>query len=231
MTANFNTNMHASGRIQNIVGLFAYNCVVPRQGDRTAAGHAGFSINSSYAHMTPIPTEDARRCWALIPQATKDQPGDVDTTKALWRLALNAAESPTQGMRDALRAANEPAPEGVTFYIAPGSPLFDGPILSNKFISYLYLNMDVGHRVKWYDLTGREQYEWYENWVNSGRAYVRMEAETLGLRGTDLARIPDLPALETVMPRTPSLAGRRPPTHPVSADNWRDTANRVLDMD
>jgi len=46
----------------------------------------------------------------------------------------------------------------VTFYWSPGRPIFKGKkTQGSQFILFLYLNMDEGHRVLWFDLCGRKQ--------------------------------------------------------------------------
>ena len=70
--------------------------------------------------------------------------------------------------------------------------------------------MDTGHRVKWYNMTGREQWEWYDAWVDQDQTHLRVESETRGLIGTDPGRILTIQALNMAMDRSPSLAGRRP---------------------
>lgn len=46
----------------------------------------------------------------------------------------------------------------VTFYQSSPGLIITGKDWIPKFISFLYLNMDHPHCVKWYNLTGLEQY-------------------------------------------------------------------------
>ena len=97
----------------------------------------------------------------LIPQATQDAPQTADKAKAISILCTHA-DRPTPAACSLLLPQGAAKVEPFIQFIAPGSPLFVGKIYGNKFISFLWFNMDAGHRVKWYDLTGREQWEWYE---------------------------------------------------------------------
>ena len=79
--------------------------------------------------------------------------------------------------------------QNITCYMSPGLPIFTNAGDSNKFISFVFVNMDGPHRVQWGELTGREQFEWYAAWERADRTYTRVVNETGGLCGTDLASI------------------------------------------
>ena len=85
--------------------------------------------------------------------------------------------------------------------------------------------MDPRHRVQWPDLTGREQYEWFECWERAGRTHLRMANATRGLRGTDLDRLTTVHNVQAAMANSPSLATRRPAQHRINEDDWANAAN------
>lgn len=90
--------------------------------------------------------------------------------------------------------------------------------------------MDDVAREKWYNLTGREQYEWYRAWERANRTHLRAGAETKGLRGTDLSRITTQAELNTAMTFSPSLSRRERPTgHLVTQHDWDEVRNRLFD--
>ena len=224
-TMNFDSAIHVSQQVQVIVGLRSASCDVPRQGDRTAVGQTGYDTMSSRSHMTPFTENEATIIWRMIPAATRTAPGNAEEAAALYKLARNAARGPPEEVTDMLPNGRLPTyPD--TFYISPGSPLFTGKIVSNKFISFLFRNMDNGHRVLWYDLTGREQFEWYTCWTLVDRTWLRMEVETRGLRGTDLNRITNAAALQAAMVTSPTLRNRQPAHHPVA--DWNGVARNLV---
>lgn len=228
MAQAFNKREHATTAIQHSVGLGSANCNTPRKGDRTMEGDSGYSVNTSYAHMDPFKKHEAVRLWEALPDAIKDNPGSPEMAKVLGKTAMIAGEAVTPGIRAAIGHGGEPEPDDVTIYIAPGGPLFKGIGASNKFISFLFLNMDPEHRVKWYDLTGREQYEWYQCWLANAQTHQAMPATTVGLRGTDLDRITTVPELEAALVHTPTLKDRRPAGHAVTDVEWADSVRHTL---
>ena len=123
--------------------------------------------------MAPLSTAAARIIFDAIPPATLNNPPDVATATAYAQLAQNAGRPITPGCAALL-------PDGATelqsrrALLSPGGILFRGRLDSNKFISFLWLNMDPGYRIQWPDLTGREQYEWFDCWERAGRTHLRM---------------------------------------------------------
>ena len=108
-------------------------------------------------------------------------------------------------------------------------------ILSKKdaaaFGTFVYNNQDAP-RTKWPHMTGEEQWEWFRVWRDiCQRTHERREAETRGLRGTNLiARVPDEATLEEVLPTSPSLKRRRRPEgHPIAADAWANKLHAFAD--
>ena len=145
-------------------------------------------------------------------------------------LAIQANLAIPDGCRDPNHDGDED-PLGITFVLSPGSPLFNNRRQSAKFIAFLYANQDGGHQVSWSEMTGREQYEWFEAWERSGRSHARMEQETRGLRGTDIfTRITTRQELDAALGVSPSLSRRAPDAqanHQVAANEW-DEAVRTI---
>ena len=79
--------------------------------------------------------------------------------------------------------------------------------------------MDPGHEVKWYNMTGLEQYEWFRKYCEGGKTDAWL-ANTVGLRGTDLSRLDTQASLNAAMAYSPSLSRRRPANHAIAAGNW-----------
>jgi len=211
---------------QTAIGLMEPNCPVPRTGERTRVGAHGVNIVSCSSHAQPLSQPDALRLWGLIPQAEKDHPQSPEHAQSLSLLAQMAGRNTPDGCADLL--PNDMAQvENVTFYHTLGSPLFKVRQTALRFISFVYYNTDQGHRVLWQEMTGQEQYEWYNAFVAAGETYLRHEQATNGLRGTNMDRIHNAPQLAAVMQRSPSVAHRRSPHHRIPAQQW-DTVRRNL---
>ena len=140
-----------------------------------------------------------------------------------------------EGCTDLLAAQQPAIPleslDSITYYVTTGNPLFTGKPGCNKFISFVYLNMDDGFRVKWYNLTGREQYEWYRAYERSNGTHLRNVAETRGLRGTNVNDITDQVSLTRAMENSPSLATRYPQGHVISPQEWDDVRVNLFGED
>ena len=127
-----------------------------------------------------------------------------------------------------LDTAGVPRPSEVTYYWSPGGPLDSGLKLSLKFISFLYQNQADGLRVKWYDLTGREQFEWYNAWVANSKTHRKVAIGNVrGLRGTDLTTITTEAELREALLVSPSAIHRRPNGHTHSVDTWTGTKRNL----
>lgn len=214
--------------IQRAVGLQVMNCPVPRLGNRTREGARGFDINSSRVHMNPMPVGRALLAYNAIPQATKDNPGNPDLADAIAMLARNAGQQIPPGCQQLL-PNGQPTIEELACIVTPGSPIILGRGASSRYIMFLYQNTDTGYRIKYYNMTGREQYEWHDAWVRCGRTHIRVEAETRGLRGTDLNVITTAAQLQAALVRSPSLADRRPANHNIADPQWNNV-RRNLDL-
>jgi hypothetical protein len=219
-----------SRRIQGAVGVESPTINIPRAGDKSTAGDGGHDITHVHTHMSPIPSASAKIIWDLIDDNVKLNPANRQQAVALHQLANNAGYGPTTGM-------NREIPHDVvvrdcfpvTIYQSVGGIMILGKESVPKFISFVYKNMDPSpHRVKWYDLTGREQCEWIEVWMELGQPHDRRADMTVGLRGTDVLRIHTEAALQQAMQRSPTLVNRRPANHPDLTEDQFDNCNRQL---
>ena len=193
-------------------------------------GQPGFNIITQHAHMETLTAPNALLIFNAIPQAVKDGPANANLARAISMVAQNAGRTTPHGCV-ALLPAGQAKAETLRYYNTPGSPIFTKKNAGAKFISFLYQNMDVGHSIPWYDMTGREQYEWYSVWEHHNHTYQRIP-QTLGLRGTNLARIADPATLRIALTHSPSLSRRRPANHNIQPNAWQDLSNarRVLNM-
>ena len=225
----FRSETHCTEQIQEAVGLRVVSVELPRQGDKSRVGQRGPTINSSWNHMEPLPEDAALIIWNMVPDVRKANPNGLAEARALSRMAQNAGRRTPNECQEMLEAAGEPIDvEIMTTYISPGGILFRGKRDSNRFISFVYLNMDDDERIKWANLTGREQYEWFHVWDIQGRPYLRMEAETRGLAGTSLNRVVTAADLRAAIQRSPSVIDReRPNGHPVPQAQWAQVRNAV----
>lgn len=228
MAQPFNADIHCTPEIQEAVGLRKATCEVPRVGEKTRPGEQNYNQNSSHCVSETFTTAGARTIWNLIPAAAKNNPHDANVARHLALLANNANVEPTPGIIALVpRAADKSF--GTKFYIAPGSGLFEGMRASHRFIAFVYVNMDDNVREKWYNLTGREQFEWYRAWERANRTHLRNAAATKGLRGTDLRRITTTAELGAVLTRSPSLGRRERPTgHPINQNDWNGVVRRLF---
>ena len=225
----FQVDVHCSPEIQEAVGLRKATCEVPRTGDKTRPGEHNYNQNSSWCIQDSFTTEGASTIWNMIPPEKRNAPADKHEAYQLALLAKNANKKPSSGVRKLIPDCDAKR-FGTTFYITPGSGLFEGFRASHKLISFVYTNMDDNSREKWYNLTGREQFEWYRTWERAGRTHLRVPNETIGLRGTDLNRIKSQSDLNDAMIFSPSLGRRRRPTnHPVTQNDWDEVVNRLFD--
>ena len=223
----FDVETHVSYTIERATGLRKANINPPRVGDRTAKGDCACDQLSSHAIMHGFTKPEARVLWNALPDGVKTAPVTADRAGVLAKVAKIAGQTVPPEC-EALVEGTDVETDPVLIVLSPGSPLMFGRVDSNKFISFLYLNMDRGHRIKWAKFSGEEQYEWYDAWVRADKTYERVP-ETVGLRGTNLTRITTAEALEASMRHSPSLMRRRPVNHTVAADEWEGTA-RELDF-
>ena len=228
MAQPFNVDVHCSPEIQEAVGLRKAMCEVPRVGEKTRPGEQNYHQNSSWCLSETFTTDGARTIWNMIPDARKNNPGNRNTAYQLALLAKNANVDPTPGMTRLIPNAADKG-FGQSFYVAPGSGLFEGLRASHRFISFVHTNQDDISREKWFNMTGREQFEWYRAWERAGRTHLRNEAETNGLRGTDLGRITTRQELNNAMVLSPSLGRRgRPNGHAVNQNDWDEITARLF---
>lgn len=222
MAFHFRADQFAHMAAQLQVDLRVVNVQIQRQGDRTAQGQQGCDMASSCAHMNPLSKEAALFIFNQLSQAIKDNPGTAQRAEYIAQLARNAAEPIPAGCANLI---TRPIPdEGVRIYWTPGGHLFTGRSDAARFISFLFLNMDDGHRIAWPDLTGREQWEWGEAWKRCGKTHVRVVNQTRGLPGTNIGLLTTVANVRAAMAISPSLKDRRPAQHPVNAADWTNAA-------
>jgi hypothetical protein len=217
--------------IQNHVNLFRPNCEAPRRGNRTTEGIHGYNICSCNAIQQAPPREHARVIWnslGLIPNNRRNHPTSPMEAEAYAMIGdiagVQIPDTIIAEMGGPLREELCP----VQYHISPGGCIFQGKMHATKFIVFVYANMDDGDRVPWPELTGREQYEWYEAWRRCDKGYVRREEQTRGLKGTNiLGRVPNMATLRAAMPDSPSLARRRPAAHPIPQGAWENVARSI----
>ena len=222
----FDATRDCNRAIQAAVGLNRPTIHVPRKGARTCAGEFGDDTVGSRAHENRLSVAAAKLCLDAIPLATKNNPGSPELANAIGLLALNADEDVPDGC--AARLPNRKVTsETVEFYWTPGGPIVKGLAAANQFICFLYRNMDNDWRILWRELTGEQQWEWYNVWVACGKDYRRFEPETRGLAGTDLYRIRNRQEFTAALRHSPSLADRpRPRGHNISERRWRSSSRR-----
>lgn len=226
--AAFIRDTHCSKAIQRMVGLHRANIDVPRLGDRSTTGEIGYDRNGSACHMSPLTEGEAALVYSLIPANHKTNPANANVARVVAKIANTGTIGIPGECATMLRNANAPL-DPLTFYMTLGAPLFIGMTDSHKFISFLYLNMDNGHRVKWYNLTGREQFEWYDCWTAQARTHLRNENATRGLRGTDVSQLTTQNEVRDALVRSPSLSRRRPHGHAIPQNQWNDLVQNLFD--
>jgi len=226
LTMSWDKKVHCSARIKNFVGLRKPNITVPRKGDCNKEGDFGVNIIGSQSVQQGMNQEEAALLWPMILAEAKNNPGGVPLASLVSKVA-QLAEVPIPPACLAALAGVEPKPDPAMVYCTLGSPLVIGHTIAPKFISFLFLNMDNEHRVKWSDMTGQQQYEWFEAWERCEQTYQRNENETRGLAGTNLGVLNDAPAIKGAMLLSPSLGKRRPEEHPVNEETWNAMAKRL----
>ena len=234
--AGFIQQVHCTENIQGIVGLRVPNIHLPRTGSRSRWGTQNHDQISSRSHMSPLSTEEAMILWNLLPNNVKNNPPQIDNlanrnevARALGKLCINA------GIVALPRGITRQIPRNMplrslTYYVSPGGRILEGKDNAIKLISFVYFNMDNGHRVRWSNMTGQEQWEWMDAHARCGFAHNRNVHETRGLRGTDLAQITTVAELTDVITRvSPSIQRRgRPAGHPVAANDFNNVVRNLF---
>lgn len=156
----FNEQTHCPTEIREAIGLDLPYVNVPRIGDRSSeSSNAGCDQTHCIVHMDPMSTKSARIVKRMITgEAWEAAPGSVDKAKAIGQLATNCGIGPPLATAEILEGQKVPTPS-VTYYNCIGGFIVEGKDVIPKFISFVYWNMDPGHRIKWPDLTGRQQCE------------------------------------------------------------------------
>jgi len=226
LTMPWDKKQHCSSRIETFVGLRKPNITVPRKGDRNTVGDFGANIIGSESFQQGMTQEEAAALWTEISDNAKNNPGTVMLATVVSKTAQLAEKRVPAGCLAMLNGV-EPKPEPVSVACTLGGPIVIGHTIAPKFISFLFLNMDNNSRVKWTELTGQQQYEWYEAWERCECTYERVENQTRGLMGTDVTTLTTPHAIEDAMLLSPSLGKRRPDAHPVDEDTWNEMAKRL----
>ena len=226
--ANFHKPTHCSRAIQDLVGLSSANVESPRRGNRTREGDSGYNINTSYAQEPGMTQDVATIIFNSISDAVKNNPPDAATAAAVHQVAVLAGAITPDGCARLLGPNIDAAIPGVKVFIAPGGGLLMSKLDGNKFISFLNTNQDNGHRIEWCEMTGREQYEWYQAFINSGKTHLRHAANTRGLRGTNLNAITTQAGLTQAFTNSPSARSRRPANHVVPDAGWENVARALF---
>ena len=226
---NFRLHHDYTHAMQAATGLRPPDCSPPRDGDRTMTGQQGPDIVCSQAHMHPLDRDQARALFDAIPGNLKNNPNNPILATAISKIAIQAGQGTPNGCS---RMIGRPKADNVTFYCSAGSAIFTSKTDGAKFGAFLYNNQDQGHRVLWLDMTGRQQYEWFDAWVGCGKTWVRNAPMTRGLVGTDVAvRIPTQNDLRTAaLMISPTVVRRRPPNHPTLTQNDFDTVRVQLGL-
>ena len=214
-------------------GLHNPVCPRIRRGEQTSMGEMGDDIMSSIAIQKPMSKEVAQKVWDLIPAANKAAPADEEEANGIAHIAFFAEER----VPDAVKMTMTIDHGGVEYYNTPGGPFIRGINPSKKFPKFLYANMDAGHRCKWYNMSGSEQWEWIEVWNANDQPDNRLaDDQVYGLRGTNLGRITTQEELNEAVDRSPSLLYRaRPTTHSLTEAQWATARqlfrDELMDMD
>ena len=201
------------------IGLNNPNCPRIRKGEQTRLGEMGDDIMCSMAIQAPMPKEAAEIVWASIPEEKRNKPDNKAQADAFAYIGKFAEAT----LPDGLCQLMDDKHKGVEYYSTPGSPFIRGLKDSRNFPTFVWNNMDVGARIKWYNMTGAEQYEWYDAYETNSYTDQRV-ANTVGLRGTEVKRIKSPDALKEAFDRSPSLMRRtRPDGHPLTVQQWETT--------
>ena len=206
-------------KMQQAIGLHVPNMDVPRSGDRTCRSESGPDTVSVIVHMDPLREDYAKACLNSIPEAERS-PADLTTAMAIQQLSAQAAESAPDGLRGVLNGKQCSTPAPCTWYHIPGGVYFESKKDMRTFAIFFYRNQDKP-RVKWQELTGLEQWEWFKGWEANGKTHARCADATLGLRGTKLKRITNEEQLQKAILCSPSAKKRRPVDHTIGEDVWK----------
>ena len=208
--------------IKDRLGLIQPNIPAIRGGDLTAAGTLGHNRCGGFSHQQGlVDRQQAAAIFAALTPESKAKPGNVTTALGIAKVALFAERNIPDGVATFLAAQHVPVPRQDKFqdYITIGGLILKTKKEGNNFMLFLDNNMDPNVRVFSWELTGREQHEWYKAFQRAGKATVRV-ADTVGLRGTDLTRLTTAAEVNAAVRFSPTLARRRPDNHAVSANDW-----------
>lgn len=228
MANRFDAQRDCSDQVQQEAGLTPAQVPPRLLGNRDFRTPTGDNAINCEVNDCALPRESNQEIWELIPQPLKDAPANQREAMGYYMIARGA------GIPDGnipLGIMNMVPVEGQAGYeemigriVTAGCGLVEGTLDPKKFVSFLHTNMDEGYRKRWNQMTGRQQYEWFSAWRNSGRTHVRNEGNTLGLVGTDPRRITTRPQLIECLRRSPSLRRRRNRNHQFTVQQWNEDA-------
>jgi len=205
--------------VKQDVGIFPSSVAVPRAGGRTAHGVQNHYSVCAKTLQQGYSTAEALAIWNGVPAGMKNAPATDTIARAVAKLAINARVPIPQGCLDRLGGVTH-APKSYFYVATLGTPIIMGELRAKKFIVFIHRNMDDNYRERWYDLTGREQCEWYKAFEACQFNHVRNVERTRGLRGTNISLLTTTQQLAEAAQISPSIVLRRPQTHPVPAANW-----------
>lgn len=214
LTMAFNAETHCSPQIQQRCGLFVHDDVRVRAGEKSKEipGTGSFQFQG-YKVRNTLKEAHAQLIWSHLNVAEKASPSTPLIAQA-YSLVSQMAGNHTP---DPLRVGGKEAKQDpLVQYNSIGSPIFMSVTDCQKFVSFLYLNMDEDHRIPWNFMTGAEQVEWFDSWKEAGgsNAWVRFLGRTNGLRGTDPTRIQnDQQSIRQAILNSPSRSRRGRPAH------------------
>lgn len=201
----------------------------PLIGERSVSRYSGSGGITVYHHNFMCRKAHALTIWNHLPPNHKANPPSEDAAMAYAQIADAAGIEIPQSIRDQLPApGSDNYQEFFVTVLSPGSMVIPGAMKIKQFIVFIWVNTVPQFRMRYSDMTGREQYEWTEAWKHSSEGFHQNEQRTLGLVGTDLHSIRTSKQLRDCLNRSPSLRNRRPRHHILSKSKWEQAAVDVF---
>jgi len=224
-----------SSEMEARVGLARPNVGLLRRNKQSTTSILGDQLTGGHSHMQGMRVDPARALLDALPAALKDAPPDANIATAVSHLADYAGVPRPDGCVNFFPNAPVPipAPPKTTEYLTPGGIIFPNIVQAEDFIRFLDANMwGSPHRLHWWEMTGRERFEWYKAFVAAEYTPQRVEQFTLGLRGTDIDLITTPAQLRAAALRSPSLVseGREDErdAHPLANNHWTTAKRHIM---